>query len=104
MILQKICTKCGEEKPINKFVKRAKSKDGYAYVCKDCQKKYKEANPEKFKAIYEKIKFKYKYQPHEAEKQKEAMKEWRKKNPDKIKMYNQMQKEKRRDKKSEYFL
>jgi hypothetical protein len=104
MELKKKCTKCGEEKPFINFCKRKSSKDGLAYVCKDCQKQYKEANPEKFKAIYEKIKFKYKYQPHEAEKQKEAMKEWRKKNPDKIRTYNRMQKEKRRDKKSESFL
>lgn len=104
MDIKKICKKCGEEKPLNSFAKNKRRKDGCSDWCKDCQKQYKEANPEKFKAIYENRIFKCKHQPHIAEKQKEAMKEWRKNNPDKIKLYNQMQKEKRQSKKSEYFL
>lgn len=103
MILQKICTKCGEEKPINKFVKRAKSKDGYAYVCKDCQNEYKKNNPDKVKAAYEKLRDRLS-DPGEKIRQNNYMKEWRKKNRSKIKIYNEIQKEKRQSQKSEYFL
>lgn len=103
MKLKKKCTKCGEEKPLNKFAKREKSKDGYAYVCKDCQNKYKKANPDKIKAAYEKLRDKLS-EPNEKIRQNKYLKEWRKKNPHKIKMYNEMQKEKRQSKKSESFL
>lgn len=49
----KICFKCGKEKPISKFYKDKKSKDGYGYYCKECQskmaKEYYHNNLEKFK-------------------------------------------------------
>lgn len=34
----KKCTKCKEIKPLNEFYKQSKSKDGYAYQCKDCRR------------------------------------------------------------------
>lgn len=36
--MNKICTKCGLEKPIEEFVTKTKSKDGHGSVCKDCHK------------------------------------------------------------------
>jgi 5-methylcytosine-specific restriction endonuclease McrA len=43
----KICSKCGEQKPLSKFNKYYRSKDGYQYYCVSChnfynQKRYKE--------------------------------------------------------------
>lgn len=38
--MTKICTKCGKYKDLSCFSKRKKSKDGLAYWCKDCDKKY----------------------------------------------------------------
>lgn len=34
----KSCTKCGEEKPLGSFSKRASSKDGYSHHCRACRK------------------------------------------------------------------
>lgn len=34
----KVCSKCGEEKPISEFGKRNKSPDGLQYQCKECRK------------------------------------------------------------------
>lgn len=31
----KVCSKCGEEKPLKMFYKQARSKDGYRGVCKN---------------------------------------------------------------------
>lgn len=35
----KVCTHCGEEKPISKFSKHRHSPDGHAYQCKECNAK-----------------------------------------------------------------
>lgn len=37
--MNKICTKCGLEKPIEEFVTRSRNKDGHTSVCKECHKK-----------------------------------------------------------------
>lgn len=36
----KICNKCGKEKPLNQFVKKSSSSDGYSSQCKDCRHEY----------------------------------------------------------------
>jgi hypothetical protein len=36
----KICTKCGEEKQLNDFHKKSRSKDGFTSQCKTCRCKY----------------------------------------------------------------
>jgi len=36
----KVCSKCGIEKSINEFYKYKKNKDGYRYICKECDKEY----------------------------------------------------------------
>lgn len=36
----KICRKCKEEKPLNEFFKKKKSKDGYDNICKKCASVY----------------------------------------------------------------
>jgi len=36
MIVTKVCTRCGEEKPLTDFYKHKLSKDGHAFQCKDC--------------------------------------------------------------------
>lgn len=40
----KVCTKCGEEKPLSEFYKSKREKDGYNYWCKSCQKEYYQEN------------------------------------------------------------
>ena len=78
----KICSRCGELKPVGKFYKdRAK--------CKDCinkyRKEYRKQNADKIKE-YSKEYMK-EYRKKNADKKKEYMKEYRKKNADKKKEY-----------------
>lgn len=53
MITEKQCTKCKETKPVEEFSKRSKSKDGFGYTCKECDKASAKASYERRK---EKIK------------------------------------------------
>ena len=50
----KVCTKCGEDKPLSEYPKRKVSKDGHRNDCKVCRsaerKAYREANREKVSA------------------------------------------------------
>jgi hypothetical protein len=39
-IVSKVCTKCKIEKPIDKFYKRRKSKDGLTSRCKECSREH----------------------------------------------------------------
>lgn len=39
--MTKICSKCGIEKELSCFSKDRKTKDGFAYRCKECDKEYK---------------------------------------------------------------
>ena len=38
MVQLKRCTKCGQEKPVDQFYKRALSPDGLTYECRPCKK------------------------------------------------------------------
>lgn len=38
ILSEKTCTKCGETKPLSDYYKKANTKDGKSYRCKDCVK------------------------------------------------------------------
>jgi len=40
----KLCTKCGEDKPLSAFSKSSKSKDGLQWACKVCNSAYNKAH------------------------------------------------------------
>lgn len=42
----KNCSKCGKEKPLDKFFKSKSTKDGYRSQCKDCHQEYQKNNPD----------------------------------------------------------
>ena len=50
----KVCSRCGEDKPLSEYYKRKGAKDGHRPDCKACvrarQKAYREASPEKVAA------------------------------------------------------
>lgn len=46
MIAEKMCTKCKVVKPITEFYKNCRSKDGYAWNCKQCCKAYQQCDKE----------------------------------------------------------
>lgn len=50
-IKMKICTRCGVEKPLFNFCKRADSSDGHSHWCKSCKSDYNK-NPTVGRTIY----------------------------------------------------
>lgn len=46
-LVTKLCTKCGETKPVECFAKRTGVASGLQSKCRDCGRKYKQANREK---------------------------------------------------------
>lgn len=50
--MEKVCSKCGEKKPLSSFGKNKAMNDSLTVWCKDCiteyRREYKENNPEKF--------------------------------------------------------
>jgi 5-methylcytosine-specific restriction endonuclease McrA len=63
----KKCTKCGEEKPLSEFYKRADAKDGLSHWCKPCIDAQRRANA----AL-------------NVERERESRRRWAKANPEKV--------------------
>ena len=40
MLLTKTCSKCGNEYPLDRFIKNKSCKDGRANICRECQNRY----------------------------------------------------------------
>lgn len=93
----KQCAKCGVEKPVDEFYRRASAKDGRASYCKDCQREYhnawKEANPDKVdaerKRYYwthreEKLLKNAQWREENRERHRELIKRWEEANPDRV--------------------
>ena len=84
--LNKVCSKCSLDKPIECFGKHPRGKDGLQSQCKACdvarKKAYKEANPEKVAAI------KKAWQEANPEKAKASTKAWNEANKQKVAAYN----------------
>ena len=83
----KICRKCGEEKPLDKFTKDKKCKNGCSHRCIKCtneiKKEWIKNNPEKDKI--HKVKARKKYRINNKEKCTESFLKWKKENPNKYK-------------------
>ena len=90
--MDKVCSKCKEEKPLGEFHKQRMGKLGRQGQCKACFKQYREANKEKF-AEYRK-----QYYEENKEKVLEQKKQYRKANKEKMaekdKLYYEANKEK----------
>jgi len=95
----KICSKCKTPKPLVKFGKNKKNKDGLQYICKDCRsgeykeqkKKWRENNIEKLKEyqkkhkpVYNKEKRREEYLKNK-EKENKSSKKWNEQNKEKLK-------------------
>jgi 5-methylcytosine-specific restriction endonuclease McrA len=48
--VSKLCTRCGEAKPLSSFSKNSSRPDGYQGWCKECVVAYKSANDDRIKA------------------------------------------------------
>ena len=79
MLKTKICSQCGNELPMEMFVKSSRGKGGRASKCKVCNKEYREQHPEG-KAEYAKL-----YQKENKERLSEYKKQHYELNKDKVK-------------------
>ena len=79
--MQKRCTKCGEEKPLEMFSKNKKGKYGGSSRCKECDKEYRQENIKKAKE------YQQKYYNENKEIFLEKANAYRKENKDKINEY-----------------
>lgn len=84
-IMRKCCS-CGLDKPLSDFYKNKSKPLGHSYECKECAKKYRQANKERIKEYHRK------YRKENRDIINAKMKERRKKNP-----------EKKRDESREYY-
>ena len=48
----KICTACGNDKPIDEFARNKRSKDGLTSQCADCRKRYRDSNKDRRKLLH----------------------------------------------------
>ena len=82
----KICTKCGEEKPLDAFNKNRLKKDGLTCYCKECiniyYKIWRQENPEKDRES------KRRYDRENPEKERERKRKWRQENPERARLNN----------------
>jgi hypothetical protein len=100
----KICSKCGEEKSVENFVKDSGKKDGYYPSCRVCKKKYIEENRDKIRDVGKK------YHDKNRDKRNYYSHEWREKNIEKVrvednkrgKLYREKNSEKERGRSKKY--
>lgn len=106
----KYCAKCKTTKPLTEFAKSKWSiKDGHTYTCKSCIKAYQQANKEKLKEYQREYQPQYKAEHKEElnsylsnyqktvykEKHLAYLKEWRKRNPEKVAQYRKVMAERK---------
>lgn len=103
--MYKICSRCKQKLPVERFGKSNSSKDGYYCYCKDCAKKYREENRERDKQRYLQnrdyiLAYKKEYAKKNAEKIKKAQKDYREANREEL---SQKQKERQQKNKAKYY-
>ena len=90
-MIYKICSKCKIEKTLDSFYKLKRSKDGFQYSCKACSRAYDKANAERISRQHKEKYYEnheqrliqrkeYVNKPHNKERKKITVKQWRKKN------------------------
>ena len=101
MEIMKYCSKCDTTKPIEQFCKNKRSADGHAYQCKACIKVYQMSIKDKMREYQLQYQPKYKAEHKEyfreylsnyqktvyKEKHLAYIKEWKKRNPEKVEQY-----------------
>ena len=91
----KVCSTCGEIKPLKDFNKDKRSKDGLQYRCRDCNRAYYEANKQKF-VEYRKNRDYRAYCQENREKIRAQRRAYRAANRDKVNEYHRVYEKKRR--------
>ena len=88
----KVCTKCGEDKPLTDFNKKSAAPDGLTPHCKSCAKAYYEVNREKLVAQ------KKAYNEANREKRNAASRAYREANREKVSAWKKAYREANREK------
>ena len=110
MEIMKYCSKCDTTKPIEQFSRSKRSADGHSYTCKSCIKEYQVANKEKLKEYQRNYQPQYKTEHKEElldylknyqktvyrEKHLAYLKEWKKRNPEKVAQYRKVMAERKK--------
>jgi hypothetical protein len=87
ILVGKKCTKCGEDKSIDKFYIHNKKKGTYKCECKECEKRYREANKEHIKE------YRKRYNETNKELVREQKRRWNEANKEYFKKWNEDNKE-----------
>ena len=110
----KRCHKCKIEQPLDNFVNNKNSKDGKHSACKSCVKIYQQSVKDKLRAYQQKYQSVYRTEHKEElltylkeyqkgigrEKHYRYIKEWQKRNPEKVEQYKTVSKERAKLKKA----
>ena len=87
--ITRVCRKCGQEKPLEEFVKDKTCALDHGHTCKQCNaernRKWRAANPEKV------LEYNRKWCAANTEKVLESNRKWRAANPEKMREYNRKQ-------------
>ena len=99
--ITRVCRKCGQEKPLEEFVKDKTCALDHGHTCKQCKaeqrRKWRAANPEKVRELKrkwraansEKVReYDRKYRAANPEKAREILYKWRAANPEKVRELN----------------
>ena len=78
----KKCNSCGNESPVDNFVKNVTAKDGLAWACRDCTKKQRESRKPALKA------YNRKYRQADKEQVRESNRRWRARNRESVRTTN----------------
>lgn len=80
--ITRVCRKCGQEKPLEEFVKDKTRELGYSYTCKHCRRehacKYRADNHEKI------LEYGRKHYAENSERYKKYSRKWQAANPEKV--------------------
>lgn len=99
--ISKKCTKCGDVKPLDAFLKSKISKDGKRPQCKECDKNYRNKNKERRRKYIEKNKDHIKnqrkeYYDNNKDNLNKKKRKYYKENKDKMKKYYEKNKDRRK--------
>jgi hypothetical protein len=101
MLLQKLCCRCKQERPVEQFYANTRMKDGRNTFCIDCHKSDNRERKNKLRSTPEfratEQAYKKAYREQTKGQQAEYMAQWREKNKVQINAYGRQYREKRKD-------
>ena len=101
MLLQKLCCRCKQEKPVEQFYANKRMKDGRNTFCVECHKADNKARKDKQRAIPEfralESTYKKAYRKRTGDQHATYMAQWREKHKERLNAYGKQYREKRKE-------